>query len=119
MASIPSVLNASFDPGPKPTSEQRAQQSRGEAARSERAQREREATESEKPAPPPTSSESALPAPPNRAVTFRLNSESERVYIEVVDRSTGEVVRQIPPDQVLELAEGLKEATGNLLDVST
>ncbi|HSR53875.1 MAG TPA: flagellar protein FlaG [Acidobacteriota bacterium] len=58
------------------------------------------------------------PAPGNRAVRFRLNREAERIYIEVVDRSTGEIVKQIPPERLLRLAESLRQLTGNLLDES-
>ena len=56
----------------------------------------------------------SLPAASNTAVTFRLNRETDRFLIEVVDRSTGEVVRQIPPEQLAKLAEQV----GSLLNVS-
>ncbi len=54
---------------------------------------------------------------PNRSVTFTRN-DNDRLLIQVVDLDTGDVVRQIPPDEILKLAETLQDPTGNLVNTS-
>lgn len=120
MESIPYNLDKSFEagasklPGLAPSPDTRR------ADRSEEAGRRRaEAARAQEQKRPEPSSEAPKVDPPrNSAVTFRLNQEAERFYIQVVDRSTGEVLRQIPSDQMLKLAAALQRATGNLLDTS-
>ena len=53
-----------------------------------------------------------------RSVTFKLNREAGRFVIVVVDRETKQIVRQIPPEALIRLAEVLREQTGNLLNTS-
>ncbi len=52
-----------------------------------------------------------------RNLEFSVDRDTQRVVVKVVDAETGEVVRQIPPDAVLELAKFLreKESKGLLL----
>jgi uncharacterized FlaG/YvyC family protein len=50
------------------------------------------------------------------SVTFALDKDSEELYIRVVDRETGEVLREIPPAEMRKLAILLKENCGQLLD---
>jgi uncharacterized FlaG/YvyC family protein len=49
-------------------------------------------------------------------VSFAVDKESQELYIEVVDRETGEVLREIPPGELRRLATALKETFGNLFD---
>lgn len=110
MASIPSALETSFDPELNLLPSSRT----GRSNTSRSANRERPEDQASS-APRSALSEGAqISAPPNRAVTFRLDRESDRFYIQVVDRSTGEVIRQIPPEGLLELAKSV----GNLLNLS-
>ena len=44
------------------------------------------------------------------------NNESGSLVVKVVDRQTNEVIRQIPPEELLELSKHLKELSGNLVD---
>lgn len=44
------------------------------------------------------------------------NNESGALVVKVVDRETNEVIRQIPPEDLLELSKHLQELTGNLVD---
>lgn len=44
-----------------------------------------------------------------RALDFDVASESNRIIISVIDRSTNEVIRQIPPEDAIELAERIKK----------
>lgn len=49
-------------------------------------------------------------------VEFELNDTS-RVITRIVDRETGDVLRQIPSEEVLAIAERLEELQGNLISL--
>jgi flagellar protein FlaG len=49
-------------------------------------------------------------------VTFVLDQETQELYIQVVDRETGEVLREIPPVEMRRLAAALEESPGTLFD---
>ncbi|HSR67490.1 MAG TPA: flagellar protein FlaG [Acidobacteriota bacterium] len=85
------------------------QQERLEARRARQQARQEQAA---------TSRAADIAPPTRRAVRFRLNRETERFYIQVVDQDTGEVVKEIPPERLLTLGQTLRQATGNLLDRS-
>jgi len=53
---------------------------------------------------------------PVATVTFQLDRESRELYIQVVDRETGEVLREVPPAELRRLATVLKENVGQLFD---
>lgn len=40
---------------------------------------------------------------------FKIHEDSGKVQVKVVDEETGEVIREIPPEQMLEIAAGIKE----------
>jgi len=44
----------------------------------------------------------------NNEVTFVLDRQTRRPLLRIVDRKTKEVLRQIPSEHVLRMAEGLK-----------
>ena len=44
------------------------------------------------------------------AMNFDLDDASGKMVVKVTDRATGEVVRQIPTEDALRLAESLEEA---------
>lgn len=44
-----------------------------------------------------------------RNLEFSVDKDTQRVVVKVIDAETGELVRQIPPDAVLELAKFLRE----------
>lgn len=44
-----------------------------------------------------------------RNLEFSVDKDTQRVVVKVIDAESGEVVRQIPPDSVLELAKYLRE----------
>ncbi|PMR77705.1 flagellar protein FlaG [Billgrantia endophytica] len=50
-------------------------------------------------------------------VEFKLNDVPSRVITQIVDRESGEVLRQIPSEEVLAIAERLQELQGNLIDL--
>lgn len=45
-----------------------------------------------------------------RDLNFDLDDSSGKMVVKVTDRATGEVVRQIPTEDALRLAENLEEA---------
>lgn len=48
-------------------------------------------------------------------VQFDLSEDGGRTVIHVVDRATGEIIREIPPEQALKAADNLGELKGRLL----
>ncbi|GAB3391108.1 flagellar protein FlaG [Azotobacter armeniacus] len=48
-------------------------------------------------------------------VEFHLKEPGPRVVAEIVDRESGEVIRQIPSEEVLRVAESLEQLRGILL----
>ncbi len=120
MEVISSTLEHGFESGsargPTPAAKTKSKPEPAQADRSD---------EASKPAEKPrkrTSVEvrdqASAPSPPNRAITFKLNRETERFFIQVVDRNTGEIIRQIPPEDMLKLAEELDASTGHLFNTS-
>lgn len=53
----------------------------------------------------------------NSELTFSFDRESRKPLIRVVDRRTNEVIRQIPPETVLRLAQALERGEQPLLEV--
>ncbi len=52
----------------------------------------------------------------NLSVRFRIHEESERVKAEVVDRLTDEVIREIPPERVLNMVAQIQSLIGLFID---
>lgn len=52
---------------------------------------------------------------PNHKLSFRVDAETKEVVVSVIDRETDDVVRQIPPEELLRLAERLKSSRGSLV----
>ena len=46
----------------------------------------------------------------DRDIAFQLDDDSGRVVVSVTDRASGDVIRQIPSDEALELAAHLSDA---------
>ncbi len=44
------------------------------------------------------------------------NNEANQLIVKVVDSETDEVIRQIPPEELMELTKHLNELRGNLVD---
>jgi flagellar protein FlaG len=51
------------------------------------------------------------------SVVFQIDA-SGAIYIQVVDKETGQVVRQIPPEELRRLAENMTELTGQIFNHS-
>ena len=51
----------------------------------------------------------------NPELRIRVDDETERVVVKVVEQESGEVIRQIPPEELLELEKYLSSPKGLLL----
>jgi flagellar protein FlaG len=56
----------------------------------------------------------------HRELSFKVDDETEQMVIQVIDAESGEVVRQIPPERILELQQRLSElrASGESAEAS-
>ncbi|NLU55434.1 MAG: flagellar protein FlaG [Firmicutes bacterium] len=52
----------------------------------------------------------------NKGIRFQVHEDLDRVYVEIVDRSTGEVIKQIPPEDMLKIAAKFQEFIGLIFD---
>jgi len=52
----------------------------------------------------------------NQRLTFKVHEETKRLIVKVIDDRTGEVVKEIPPKEMLELEESISEMIGMILD---
>ncbi len=51
----------------------------------------------------------------NREIRFSVDEETDRTVIKVIDSETDEVIRQIPSEEILRIAESLEKFSGILL----
>ena len=52
----------------------------------------------------------------NRGLRIQIDDSSKRVITQVIDRNTDEVVRQIPPQELLDIGQRLRTFVGTLFD---
>ncbi len=50
---------------------------------------------------------------------FEMDKDTKRVIVRMVDRDSGEVIRQIPPEEVLRAAKAMADFKGLLVDQAT
>ncbi len=50
------------------------------------------------------------------SLSFRFEKELNRVVVKVIDPETGELLREIPPESVIEALKQLRKAPGTLVD---
>ena len=55
----------------------------------------------------------------NYALNFEVSDAADRVVVKVIDKNTGEVLRTIPPSEVLHLEEQLDGEKGWLVDAES
>ena len=53
----------------------------------------------------------------NRDLRFETHNDTGIVQISVVDRKDGKVIKQIPPDNILNMVAMIKDILGGLMDV--
>lgn len=66
--------------------------------------------------PPSAARLKALLADPAVRVRAHRDDESARLVLQVVDHTTGDVIEQYPPDQLLRFYAALRESLGALVD---
>ncbi|HHX75149.1 MAG TPA: flagellar protein FlaG, partial [Firmicutes bacterium] len=52
----------------------------------------------------------------NIGIRFKLHEGAGRLMLQVVDLERNEVIKEIPPQKLLDLAAGIREMIGLLLD---
>lgn len=52
----------------------------------------------------------------NRSIQFTKHEESGRLWVKVVDTETKKIVREIPPEEILEIMARIEEMVGLLVD---
>ncbi|MCX7934237.1 MAG: flagellar protein FlaG [Planctomycetota bacterium] len=52
----------------------------------------------------------------NKGIRFRMFENTGRMYVQIVNRETQEVIRTIPPEELLKAMEKLHEVLGMILD---
>lgn len=52
-----------------------------------------------------------------RGIEFDINEATSTVVTRVIDQDSGELIRQIPSEEVLRIAERLEESSGTLIDI--
>lgn len=52
----------------------------------------------------------------NRSIHFSKHEESGRLWVKVIDTETKKVIREIPPEEILEIVARLEEMVGLLID---
>ena len=50
------------------------------------------------------------------SIQFENYQDTNELVVKVIDRETNEVIRQIPPEELLELTKNLQEMQGNLVN---
>jgi flagellar protein FlaG len=52
----------------------------------------------------------------NRRLEFKVDEETHRIMVKVIDTETDKVIKEIPPEQIIELAAKIQEMVGLLVD---
>lgn len=52
----------------------------------------------------------------NKRLDFHIDEETHRVVVKVVDTTTDKVIKEIPPEQLLQLVSKIQEMIGVLFD---
>ncbi|MBO8129203.1 MAG: flagellar protein FlaG [Peptococcaceae bacterium] len=52
----------------------------------------------------------------DRMFHFLIHKESERVMVQIIDRETEEVIKEIPPEKILDIVARIQELVGLLID---
>lgn len=52
-----------------------------------------------------------------RGLEFEMSEQSSRIITRVIDRESGEIIRQIPAEEVVQIAKRLEEMQGSLISL--
>ncbi|WP_054704380.1 flagellar protein FlaG [Bacillus sp. JCM 19041] len=51
-----------------------------------------------------------------RALAFNIHEDLDRVYVQVIDQETQEVLREVPPEKILDLIASMMKSAGLIVD---
>ena len=52
----------------------------------------------------------------NLDISFGYNDKIDKVFINIVDKNSGDVIRKLPSEEAIKFAEGMKDLLGKLFD---
>jgi flagellar protein FlaG len=52
----------------------------------------------------------------NTKISFSIDTETNRPIIQVLDKETGELIRQIPPEELMRVSQRMSDVLGVLFD---
>jgi len=52
----------------------------------------------------------------NRKIQLRVDEESNMVIVKIIDKETNEVIRQVPPEELVKLSRNARDLKGLLID---
>ncbi|PKM88337.1 MAG: hypothetical protein CVU87_07670 [Firmicutes bacterium HGW-Firmicutes-12] len=52
----------------------------------------------------------------NHQLNFEVYEDTSRMYVQIIDKNTHEVIKQIPSEEMLELSAKIQEMVGIMLD---
>ncbi len=52
----------------------------------------------------------------NLDVKFAYNDKIDQIYLNVIDKNTGRVIRKLPSEEAMKISESMKELVGTLMD---
>ena len=52
----------------------------------------------------------------NRRLDFQVDKDTQRIVVKVIDTETDKVIKEIPPEQLVQLAAKIQEMVGLLVD---
>ncbi len=52
----------------------------------------------------------------NLDVKFAYNDKIDQVYLNVIDKNTGKIIRKLPSEEAMKISESMKDLVGALLD---
>ncbi|MCP4023030.1 MAG: flagellar protein FlaG [Desulfobacteraceae bacterium] len=59
-----------------------------------------------------------LPETLQTSLNYSVHEENKQIIVKVIDKETEEIIKQIPPEEIVELQDKMRELTGRLLDVN-
>jgi flagellar protein FlaG len=52
----------------------------------------------------------------NTKLSFSVHKESNRIVVRIIDSDTNEVIRQIPPEEILHISDEIQKIIGSFVD---
>ncbi|WP_422446914.1 flagellar protein FlaG [Thermoanaerobacterium sp. DL9XJH110] len=52
----------------------------------------------------------------DRRYHFKIDEDSDKIIVQIINNQTGEIIREVPPEEVLKLAARIKELLGLFVD---